>query len=141
MALYFCFTPHGALQGPLKTGLAKEITRLHVEATGTPAALIHVVFQELPVGAHYLGGKCDHASSIIIANFRGGGPGEVGPKLMKSISAAWSRMTRQPEQNVVMSLSEADCAAIAGLALPQMGEEAAWCNENQSALPPLGRKT
>ena len=58
MALYFCFTPHGALQGPVKTGLAREITRLHVEATGTPAALIHVVFQELPVGAHFLGGKC-----------------------------------------------------------------------------------
>jgi phenylpyruvate tautomerase PptA (4-oxalocrotonate tautomerase family) len=124
MPLYFCFTPHGAISGPVKSGLAKEITRLHIEATGTPAAFIHVVFQDLAVGSHFLAGKCDHRTSIIVANFRTGRSEEVRPKLMKSISAAWSRLTSQPERHVVVTLNEADGATVAGL-VAQVGEEAA----------------
>ncbi len=122
MPLYFCFTPHGAISGPVKSGLAKEITRLHIEATGAPAAIIHVVFQDLPVGSHFLAGKCDHRTSLVIANFRTGSSGEVGPKLMKSVSAAWSRLTGQAEQQVVVTLNDADGAAVAGFVLPQVGE-------------------
>lgn len=133
MQLYLCFAPHGAISGPVKSGLAKELTRLHIEATGAPAELIHVVFQDLPVGAHFIGGKCDHQTSIIIANFRTGRSGEVVPKLMKSISAAWSRLTGQPEQRLVMTFHKADGAAVGGLVLSQGDEEAARLNENQSA--------
>jgi phenylpyruvate tautomerase PptA (4-oxalocrotonate tautomerase family) len=105
----------------VKSGLAKEITRLHIEATGTPAAFVHVLFQDLPVGSHFLAGKCDHQTSVIVANLRAGRGGEVGPKLMRSVSAAWSRLTGQPEQHVVMTLNESNGATIAGLVLPQNG--------------------
>jgi phenylpyruvate tautomerase PptA (4-oxalocrotonate tautomerase family) len=108
MPLYYCYTPHGRIPGPVKSGLAKEITRLHIEATGAPAALIHVLFQDLPVGAHFLAGKCDHQTSIIVANFRAATADEVGPKLMKSVSAAWSRLTGQPQDQIAMTLNEAD---------------------------------
>jgi len=133
MQLYLCLVPHGAISGPVKSGLAKEITRLHVEATGAPAALIHVVFQELPVGAHFVAAKCDHKTSILFANFQAARSEEVVPKLMKSISAAWTHLTGQPEQNLVMIFNEADGAAVAGLVPPQVGEEAAWLRGNQSA--------
>src|ERR1700749_2570062 len=59
MELYLCFAPHGMLSGPVKSGLGKEIPRLHIEATGARPESIHVVFQELAVGCHFLGGKCD----------------------------------------------------------------------------------
>jgi phenylpyruvate tautomerase PptA (4-oxalocrotonate tautomerase family) len=122
MPLYFCFTPHGAISGSVKSGIAKEITRLHIEATGAPAALIHVVFQDLSVGSHFLAGKCDHRTSIIIANFRPGTAGDVGPKLRKSVSAAWSRLTGQLEQQVIMTVNDADGAAVTGFVLPEVGD-------------------
>jgi phenylpyruvate tautomerase PptA (4-oxalocrotonate tautomerase family) len=112
MPLYFCFTPHGAIPGPVKSGIAKEITRLHIEATGAPAAFIHVVFQDLSVGSHFVAGKCDHRTSIILANFGGSKAGAVGPKLMKSVSAAWTRLTGQSEEQLVITLNEAELEAL-----------------------------
>jgi phenylpyruvate tautomerase PptA (4-oxalocrotonate tautomerase family) len=112
MPLYFCFTPHGAIPGPVKAGIAKEITRLHIEATGAPAAFIHVVFQDLSVGSHFLAGKCDHRTSLIMANFHVSRAGADGPKLMKSVSAAWSRLTGQSAEQLVVTLNDAEMEAL-----------------------------
>jgi phenylpyruvate tautomerase PptA (4-oxalocrotonate tautomerase family) len=126
MELYLCLVPHGALAGPVKSGLAKEITRLHVEATGSPAELVHVVFQDLVVGGHFIAGKCDHRTSMMIAYFRAGRSAEAAAKLTKAISAAWSRLAAQPEHHLVITFNEAEGAVVSGFVAP----EASGCESN-----------
>ena len=60
---------------------------------------------------------------------------------MKSLSAAWSRLTGQPERNLVIRVEEADAATImeAGLIMPRPGEEAAWMDANKAALGELAQ--
>jgi hypothetical protein len=70
-----------------------------------------VVFQDLSVGSHFLAGKCDHRTSVIMANFHDS-RGAVGPKLMKSVSAAWTRLTGQSEEQLVITLNEAELEAM-----------------------------
>jgi hypothetical protein len=55
---------------------------------------------------------------------------------LKSLSAAWSRLTGQPERNLILKVEEADPAVImeAGLIMPRPGEEAAWMEANKTAL-------
>ncbi|MGC2404177.1 MAG: tautomerase family protein [Acidobacteriaceae bacterium] len=115
MELYLCLVPHGALSGPVKSGLAKEITRLHVEATGASAESVHVVFQDLVVGGHFIAGKCDHRTSMMLAYFRAGRSAEAASKLTKGISAAWSRLAAQPEHHLVITFNEAEGAVVGGL--------------------------
>jgi phenylpyruvate tautomerase PptA (4-oxalocrotonate tautomerase family) len=112
MELYLCFTPHGALSGPVKSGIGKEITRLHIEATSALPESIHVVFQELTVGCHFLAGKCDHRTSMMIANSRAAQSEESVRKLTKSILGAWSRLTGQPEDNLFISFNEIESATL-----------------------------
>ena len=59
-----------------------------------------------------------------------------GRRCLKAISAAWSRLTGQPERNLVLRVEEADPATImeAGLILPRPGEEAAWFEKNKAVL-------
>jgi len=66
----------------------------------------------LSVGSHFLAGKCDHRTSVIMANFHDSRAGAVGPKLMKSVSAAWSRLTGQSEEQLVITLNEAELEAL-----------------------------
>jgi phenylpyruvate tautomerase PptA (4-oxalocrotonate tautomerase family) len=118
MELYLCFTPHGSLSGPVKSGLGKEITRLHIEATRAQPESIHVVFQELAVGCHFLAGKCDHRASMMIAHSRIVRSDEDLQKLTKAILTTWSRLTGQPEENLYISFNETESATLGVAALP-----------------------
>jgi phenylpyruvate tautomerase PptA (4-oxalocrotonate tautomerase family) len=119
MELYVCYAPHGALSGPVKSGLGKEITRLHIEATGASPESVHVVFQELTVGCHFLAGKCDHRTSMMLANVRVGHSEATAQKLRRSILATWARLTGQPEDNLCISFNETDPAMAAAFAVRQ----------------------
>jgi phenylpyruvate tautomerase PptA (4-oxalocrotonate tautomerase family) len=118
MELYWCLTPHGTLSGPVKSGLGKEITKLHIEATGTRPESIHVVFQELAVGCHFLAGKCDHRTTMMIANSRVSLSEEKTRQLTQSILGAWARLTGQPEDNLYLSFNETDSITLGTAAPP-----------------------
>ena len=53
MPMYQCQSPAGALSDSVRPEMVKEITRIHCENTGAPSSFVHVVFQDLPAGAHY----------------------------------------------------------------------------------------
>ncbi len=61
---------------------------------------------------------------------------ETRQALLKSLSATWSRLTGQPERNLILKVEEADPAVImeAGLIMPRPGEEAAWLEANKAVL-------
>jgi phenylpyruvate tautomerase PptA (4-oxalocrotonate tautomerase family) len=135
MPIYQCATAR-KLSAAQKDAIAKEITRIHIAWTAAPEAFVNVVFSDLPHGEHFLGGAIREDGALINAIVRAGRTLETRQALLKSISAAWSRLTGQPERNLVLRIEEADPATImeAGLILPRPGEEAAWFEKNKAAL-------
>jgi phenylpyruvate tautomerase PptA (4-oxalocrotonate tautomerase family) len=135
MPIYQCVTSK-TLSPETKAAIAKEITRIHVELTAAPEPFINVVFSELPLGSHYLAGAVRENGTLINAIVRAGRTLETRQALLKSLSAAWSRLTGQPERNLILKVEEADPAVImeAGLIMPRPGEEAAWMEANKTTL-------
>lgn len=135
MPIYQCATSK-TLSPETKGAIAKEITRIHIEWTAAPEAFVNVVFSDLPRGSHYLAGEIRENGTLINAIVRAGRTLETRQALLKSLSAAWSRLTGQPERNLVIRVEEADAATImeAGLIMPQPGEEAAWFAKNKTVL-------
>ncbi len=135
MPVYQCITSK-TLSDETKAAIAKEFTRLHIQFTGAPEAFVNVVFGPLPYGSHYLGGAVRENGALIHALVRAGRPLETRQALLKSLSAAWSRLAGQPERNLVLRIDEANAATIleAGLVMPQPGEEAAWFEKNKAVL-------
>ncbi len=135
MPIYQCATSK-SLSPEAKAAIAREITHIHIEWTGAPEAFVNVVFSELPLGSHYLAGAIRENGTLINAIVRAGRTLETRQALLKSLSAAWSRLTGQPERNLVIKVEEADAATImeAGLIMPRPGEEAAWFAANKAAL-------
>jgi phenylpyruvate tautomerase PptA (4-oxalocrotonate tautomerase family) len=135
MPIYQCVTSR-ALSAELKAAIAKEFTRIHVEFTAAPEPFVNIVFGDLPLGSHYLAGAIRQNGTLINAIVRAGRTLETRQALLKSLSAAWSRLTGQPERNLVIRVEEADAATImeAGLIMPQPGQEDAWFAKNKAAL-------
>jgi len=135
MPIYQCATSK-VLSPEIKAAIAKEFTRIHVESTGAPEPFVNIVFSDLPAGSHYLAGAVRDNGTLINAIVRAGRTLETRQALLKSLSAAWSRLTGQPERNLVIRVEEADAATImeAGLIMPRPGEEAAWFAANKAVL-------
>ena len=135
MPIYQCVTSK-TLSPETKAAIAKEITRIHVEFTAAPEPFINVVFSDLPLGSHYLAGAVRENGTLINAIVRAGRTLETRQALLKSLSAAWSRLTGQPERNLILKVEEADPSVImeAGLIMPRPGEEVAWLEANKTAL-------
>jgi hypothetical protein len=52
----------------------------------------------------------------------------------------WTRVTGQPEQELIVGLTEVDASSVmeAGLIFPQPGQEAEWLEQNRDKLAALG---
>ena len=129
------------LSPEIKAAIAKEITRIHIEFTAAPEAFVNVVFSDLPLGSHFLGSAVRENGTLLNAIVRAGRTLETRQALLKSLSAAWSRLTGQPERNLVLRVEEADAATImeAGLIMPRPGEEVFWFEANKAVLGELQR--
>jgi phenylpyruvate tautomerase PptA (4-oxalocrotonate tautomerase family) len=135
MPIYQCSTSK-PLSSETKAAIAKEFTRIHVEFTAAPEPFVNIVFSDLPLDSHYLAGAVRENGTLINAIVRAGRTLETRQGLLKALSAAWSRLTGQPERNLVIRVEEADAATImeAGLIMPQPGAEAAWFEANKAVL-------
>ena len=136
MPIYQCAAPAGLLTSVMKAQIATAITDAHVEATGAPRVFVHVFFNELPPGVAYSAGEIDTKISGIQGAIRAGRPLEVKQKLIKQISADWSKITGQPEKQVLAGLTEIDSDVTMeyGLILPHPGGETQWFADNAGAL-------
>src|ERR1700677_415989 len=135
MPIYQCSTSK-ALSPEIKAAIAKEFTRIHIEFTAAPEAFVNVVFSDLPLVWHFLGDAVRENGPLINAIVRAGRSLQTRQALLKSLSAAWSRLSGQPERNLVLRVEESDAATImeAGLIMPRPGEEAAWFEANKAVL-------
>src|SRR5580658_7236830 len=94
-----------------------------------------------PRRIHRRAGAVRENGTLINAIVRAGRTLETRQSLLKSLSAAWSRLTGQPERNLILKVEEADPAVImeAGLIMPRPGEEDAWMAANKAALGELAQ--
>lgn len=139
MPIYRCDAAPGVLTDEIKSAIAQEITRIHVEATRAPRSFVHVIFRELPAGTHYKGGEEDATFSFVSGNVRAGRTLEVRHRILREISDSWSRLTGQPATQLMIALAQIDASDVmeAGLILPEPGQETAWFDQHRDQLSEL----
>jgi phenylpyruvate tautomerase PptA (4-oxalocrotonate tautomerase family) len=142
MPVYQCYSPKGFLTKPIKAEIADEITTIHTNATGAPDLFVNVLFLDLPDGDCFVARK-PATHSYIFGAIRHGRDLETRQAMLRELSRMWTRLTGQPEAEVLVSLSEAkpENAMEAGLILPEPGDEERWFDQNRTKLTELGWAT
>ena len=113
--------------------IAGEITQIHCQATGAPAAFVHVVFVELPPGSAYSAGR-PSPTCVINARIRSGRSLEVRQGIVTDLAEMWERITGLAEHKLIVALEEVEANTLMedGLILPNPGEEADWLERNRN---------
>jgi phenylpyruvate tautomerase PptA (4-oxalocrotonate tautomerase family) len=124
MPIYQCFSPEGLLDEPARRKVAEEITRIHCDATGIPPSFVNVMFFDLPNGRYFVAGK-PSAHSAVNGAIRLGRDLETRQRILRDLSRMWTRLTGQPEQELLISLWEnpAENVMEAGSIFPALGQE------------------
>ena len=124
MPIYQCSSPAGLLDDSARGKLAEEITRIHCDATGVPASYVNVIFTDVPDGHYFVAGK-PAAHSFLSAAIRSGHDVTVRQSILRNLSQTWSRLTGQPEEELLLSLWEnpAENAMEGGSVFPGIGQE------------------
>jgi phenylpyruvate tautomerase PptA (4-oxalocrotonate tautomerase family) len=124
MPIYQCFSPEGLLDEPARRKVAEEITRIHCDATGIPPSFVNVMFFDLPNGRYFVAGK-PSAHSAVNGAIRLGRDLETRQRILRDLSRMWTRLTGQPEEELLISLWEnpAENVMEAGSIFPALGQE------------------
>jgi phenylpyruvate tautomerase PptA (4-oxalocrotonate tautomerase family) len=120
--IYQCFSPSGLLDESTRGKLAAEITRIHCDATGVPASFVNVLFTDVPPGTYFVAGE-PSAHSVVSGAIRAGHPVATRQAILRDLSRMWTRLTGQPETELLVSLWEnpAENAMEAGQIFPAVG--------------------
>ena len=124
MPIYQCFSPAGLLDDSLRGKLAEQITRIHCDATGVPPAFVNVMFTDVPPGKYFVAGE-PSTHSVVSGAIRAGHPVAKRQAILRNLSQMWTRLTGQPEEELLISLWEnpAENAMEAGQVFPEIGQE------------------
>jgi|SRR5580693_1225979 phenylpyruvate tautomerase PptA (4-oxalocrotonate tautomerase family) len=105
MPIYQCFSPEGLLEESARSSLAEEITRIHCDATGIPRSYVNVMFTDVPAGRYFVAGK-PSGHSVLSGAIRLGRDVETRQRILRELSQMWTRLTGQPEEELLVSLWE-----------------------------------
>jgi phenylpyruvate tautomerase PptA (4-oxalocrotonate tautomerase family) len=119
MPIYQCLSPAGLLDESTRGKLAGEITRIHCDATGVPPSYVNVIFTDVPDGRYFVAGK-PASHSFINGAIRSGHDVATRQGILRNLSQTWTRITGQPEENLIISLweNQAENAMEAGSIFP-----------------------
>jgi len=123
MPIYQCISPEGLLDDAARRELAGEITRIHCDATGIPRLFVNVMFTDVPAGRYFVAGN-PSAHSILSGAIRLGRDVATRQRILADLSATWTRLTGQPEEELLISLWEnrAENAMEGGSIFPEIGQ-------------------
>ena len=140
MPIYHCTSPAGLLDDSTRENIAKEITRIHTEATGALEMFVNVLFDETQEGRYFVSGQRS-GHSIVFAAIRQGRTVEIRQAMLTELSQMWTRLTGQPEGEVVVTFTEVPAENIieAGVILPEPGDEQAWLDKNKAHLTEVAK--
>ena len=122
--IYQCISPEGLLDESARGKLAEEITRIHCDATGVPPSFVNVIFTDVPDGRYFVAGK-PASHSFVNGAIRAGHPVATRQGILRNLSQMWTRVTGQPEEELLISLweNQAENAMEAGSIFPAVGQE------------------
>jgi phenylpyruvate tautomerase PptA (4-oxalocrotonate tautomerase family) len=86
MPTYVCWARRGQISDDQKQRIATEITLVHSECTGAPAAFVQCVFQDIDAAGHYIGGVAAQDSVWVYGHIRDGRDTEVKEQILIRIS-------------------------------------------------------
>ena len=118
--MHYTLVPGGTRPAPV----AKEITRLHVEATNAPPSFVHVIILDAPPGVHYTAGNPTPTPPSSTCTIRAGHFLAVRQNLMKPSRSRGPASLDNQRNSLVTTITEVDASTAmeAGLILPQPGE-------------------
>lgn len=129
MPVYEVTTTQGTLDAEQRSKLAAEITKVHTEETGSPAAFVQVVFPELPAGHSYTAGT-EATPAIIRGQIRAGRAPSVRHAIITRLFDFYAELTGASRMSILVAVLDvpAQWAMEAGYILPEPTpeEEAAW---------------
>jgi phenylpyruvate tautomerase PptA (4-oxalocrotonate tautomerase family) len=138
MPTYIVSAAAGRLSADTKQRIAEDITRIHNQATGAQSFFAQVIFNEVPQGNHFVGGRPLRSEQIFVhGHIRAGRTAERKRELLEGIVDAISKTTDVATRYVWAYLSELPPAHMIeyGHVLPEPGSEAGWL----SSLPAQDR--
>jgi phenylpyruvate tautomerase PptA (4-oxalocrotonate tautomerase family) len=124
MPFYQFTVTAGSISAQRKAEIAKATTTVHCEVTGAPADYVSVSFTEVPAdGGLYLAGVPVSGTRMVGLIRRR--PESLKRKLLLKMAEAWSSVTGEPIEDVVMFLVEIPGyqALEKGVRLPEADEE------------------
>jgi phenylpyruvate tautomerase PptA (4-oxalocrotonate tautomerase family) len=120
----------------LKARIAEGITTAHSQETGAQGFFAQVIFNEVPEGNHFLGGRPLSVELIFVHGFiRAGRTSLQKNRLIERIADVLVDVTARDRRHVWIYLSELAPAQMVeyGRALPEPGGEEMWLNAMPSA--------
>jgi phenylpyruvate tautomerase PptA (4-oxalocrotonate tautomerase family) len=129
MPTYTVHAPSGRLSAAQKAELARDITRVHQEATGAPGFLAQVLFVDVSPKNWFVGGAPPGTDQIFLhGQVRAGRPPELKRALLLRLVELLANVAGCPKAHVWVYLTELPAAQMVeyGHELPEPGGEAAW---------------
>jgi len=130
MPAYTVTAPVGQLSSIQKQRLAMEITRVHCDVTGAPSYFVQVIFNDVPGGNYFRGGRVLEGSRNVYVHgrIRAGRDSGTKERLLLELMGAVAVATEIDSTNVQVYLVEVPAQQIVefGRILPLPGEEEAW---------------
>lgn len=138
MPTYVCTTLEGRLSPAQKQKIAREITRIHCEATQAPGYFAQVIFDAVKPGNYFVGGKpLAHDQVFVHGRIRTGRASQTKTRMIKDMAAAVARAADIASTGVWVYVGELPARQLieGGHVLPEPGDEEKWL----SALPASDR--
>ncbi len=139
MPTYTVTVPRGQLDAAQKTRIAEGITRVHSDTTGAPSYFAQVIFNEVPEGNYFVGGRpLSHGQVFVHGQIRGGRSAESKSALIASMLEAVVEAAAVPRTGVWIYIVDLQARQMVefGHVLPEPGHEPAWT----AALPQSDRE-
>ena len=116
MPVYHCTLPEAALDDAKRERIARDITRIHCEATGAPPLFVHVLFADGQAGAS------------VVGSIRAGRSADLKAEMAAELTAAVAKAlgVERAEVRVVLLEVPARWVMEGGAVMPEPGDEAEW---------------
>ena len=129
MPTYIVSSSNIRLKKNIKEKLAKQITKIHNQATGANKYFAQVIFNDTKKGNHFMGGKIVSKSEIFIyGHIRSGRTTKVKNKLIKGLREIIKENTKLGKDNIWVYLLDLKPNQMIeyGEILPKSGGEKKW---------------
>src|SRR4030081_3080683 len=128
MPTYVCAAAAGRLTPVQKSEIVRHITAIHHEETGAPRYLVQVIFYDVALDSHYVGGRLAPDQIWVRADVRSGWTNEQKGRMLRRKMQDRGGGGAAAEDTVWVYLCEIPAANMAEYAhvLPAHGHEDAW---------------